>query len=466
MSEEDAVKNPAWQPPQPGQPEQPEYPERYESEPPTLEQSGLSHEPEPAGQPEPASSAALPGPAASAALPGPAVPPERRRRKGAMLGLVAGTAVLSAIAGGAVTGAVVGQDNDADTGSSSYAGGDSSSDAGDDDTEDAEGELQVPDMGEWSLPDTFGGQSENTEAQKSDATDEQQVGVVDIVTRSSYAQGRAAGTGMVLTSDGRILTNNHVIEGATSITVRVVSTGEKYDASVVGYDTEQDVAVLQIDDVSGLDTVTTDADSTVAKGDEVTAVGNAGGDGGRASAAEGNVTDVSKSITVTSEQTGERTRIRDLIEVDADVVSGQSGGPLYDADGEVIGITTAASSGTQNITGYAVPIDRALEIADDIVAGEESGSVEVGYDAFLGIGLASDGTEATVADVYADTPAKEAGIEVGDTITSVGGEAVRSADGLVKTLAGYEPGDSVTIEWTGDEGSESATVELIEAPAG
>ena len=147
---------------------------------------------------------------------------------------------------------------------------------------------------------------------------------------------------MVLTSDGEVLTNNHVVDGATSITVTVLSTGESYRATVVGTDPTDDVAVLQLTDASGLDTVQTDEDG-VAVGDDVTAVGNAGNEIGT-SAAAGSVTGVDQSITATDESGSDAEQLTGLIEIAADVQAGDSGGPLYDAGGEVVGMDTAASS--------------------------------------------------------------------------------------------------------------------------
>ena len=300
------------------------------------------------------------------------------------------------------------------------------------------------------------------------ATDAQQVGVVDIYTELADGS-EAAGTGMVLTSNGEILTNNHVIEDSTDIKVVIVSTGTTYDASVVGTDPGDDVAVLQLAHASGLDTVTTDTANPVAAGDDVTGVGNAGGDGGDPSAATGTVGAVDQTITVHSESGSGKERLTGLIEVDADIISGDSGGPLYDADTEVVGMNTAASSGPGNVTGYAIPIATALSIADDIEAGRTTGGIQLGYPGFLGVALeratgAAEG--AAVAGVQTRSAAARAGISAGDTITSFDGVAVASGNQLSRLVGAHAADDQVSVGWTDSGGtSHTATVTLGEGPA-
>lgn len=303
------------------------------------------------------------------------------------------------------------------------------------------------------------------------ATAAESVGVVDIDTELAYQGAAAAGTGMILTSDGQILTNNHVVAGATSIVVTVVSTGKEYTARVIGTDATNDVALLQLDGASGLDTVAIDDDG-VAVGDAVTGVGNAGGTGGTPSAADGSVTALEQSITVQDETTGEGKQLTGLIQTDADIQSGDSGGPLYDAEGEVVGIDTAASSGGTEIDGFAIPIDDALSIVDQIRTGVETETVSVGYPAFIGIGLASAGNGAAqtvagavVGSVIENTPAATIGLAAGDVITSLNGVAIDSAQTLTATMATLEPGQTVSLTWTTAAGvSQTADVTLIEGP--
>jgi S1-C subfamily serine protease len=302
------------------------------------------------------------------------------------------------------------------------------------------------------------------------ASDSQEAGVVTIVSDLYYGEGRAAGTGIVLDSDGTILTNNHVIEGSTSVEVTVESTGETYSAEVVGTDATNDVAVLQLVGASGLQAATLDDSAALAVGDAVTSVGNAEGTGDLV-AATGSVLDLDESITVGDESTGASESLADLIMVSAYVVSGDSGGPLVDADGEVVGIVTAASSGSAVVTGYAIPIDSALTVAEQIESGVESGTVEIGTPAFLGVSLANTTVGQTVGGaliggVVSGGAAASAGITAGDTITSVDGVAVADASALSAAIAAHEPGDSVTLGWTDASGvAQQGTATLAAGPA-
>ncbi|HEX8080055.1 MAG TPA: trypsin-like peptidase domain-containing protein [Jatrophihabitans sp.] len=309
------------------------------------------------------------------------------------------------------------------------------------------------------------------------ATAAQQVGVVNITTTVNYGQGRAAGTGIVLSPDGEVLTNNHVIEGSTAITVTVVSTGKSYSATVVGTAPSEDVSVLQLKDASGLATAKLGDSSEVEVGDAVTAVGNAGGKGGTPTAATGTVTALNQSITASDSSGANTERLTGMIEIDADLESGQSGGPLFDnATDSVIGIDTAASSASGRpdngaTTGYAIPIDRALDLADKIESGEESSTVNIGYPAFLGVqlspaGSSSQGPGAQIAGVVDGSAAAKAGLRAGDSITAVDGTAITSASGLSSVLDAHEPGDQVRLGYTDSAGqSHSVTVTLGAGPA-
>src|SRR5436190_7314050 len=167
-------------------------------------------------------------------------------------------------------------------------------------------------------------------------------GVVVINTNLAYQNASAAGTGIVLTSSGEILTNNHVIAGATTIRVVGPKTTHAYTARVVGYDTTADVAVLQLQKASNLKTVTTGNASNLKLGARVTAVGNAGGTGTLTSS-RGTVTGLNKSITVQSDN-GTTEQLTGLIETNATLQPGDSGGPLLNSSGRVVGIDTAGSS--------------------------------------------------------------------------------------------------------------------------
>jgi S1-C subfamily serine protease len=311
------------------------------------------------------------------------------------------------------------------------------------------------------------------------ATAAQKVGVVTIVSTLDYdTSEKAAGTGTILSSNGLILTNNHVIEGSTSVEVTVESTGKSYSATVIGTDKTDDVAVLKLSGASGLTAAKYATTGSAAVGDAVTAIGNAEGTGDLVSAV-GTVTATAQSITVQGDTTDASENLSNLIETNADIVPGDSGGPLLDSSGRVIGMDTAASAGTQQTVGYAIPIAEALTIARQIESGVAGGNVAIGNPAFLGVelsGSASTDTTSTdstnsdsaaiVAGVIADTPAATAGIAAGDTITALNGAAVTSAAALSPMITAHAAGDQVSVSWTDVAGAaHTATVTLQAGPA-
>ncbi|WP_062520929.1 S1C family serine protease [Demequina silvatica] len=316
--------------------------------------------------------------------------------------------------------------------------------------------------GEGGYPggDSGYGAGVSTQAEATVADSDASTGVVLIDTVLGYDQGEAAGTGMVLTSDGLVLTNNHVIEDSTEITV-TLATGETYSATVIGSDADDDVALLQLDGASGLTTVAIDDDGVTA-GDAITAVGNASG-GGVLMAADGSVTGLESSVTTSADFTTASETLDGMIEFSAAVVSGDSGGALLDSEGEVIGMTTAASTGSADVTAFAIPIDDALDIAAQIRSGDTSDGATIGYPAVLGVAVSG---QAQIEYVYGGTPAETAGLAAGDTITSVDGVSVGSAAEISAVLAEFEPGDSVAITWTDTVGQAwDATVTLAQGPA-
>jgi S1-C subfamily serine protease len=316
----------------------------------------------------------------------------------------------------------------------------------------------------------FGGGGSGSTSSSGSATAAQEVGVVDIDTVLGYQNGEAAGTGLILTSTGEVLTNNHVVDGATSVQVTVVSTGKSYRATVVGTDPTQDVAVLQLHGASGLQTVKTDS-SAVSVGEQVTGVGNAGGVGGTPSAASGTVSATDQTITASDESGANSETLHGLIQDNADIQAGDSGGPLFNGANKVVGMDTAAESTPSGTTGvgYAIPIATALHVAQQIESGQASSTITIGNPAFLGVSMEPDGlggSGAVVQDVLPGTPAAQSGLTAGDVITSVGGQAVSSASDLQSALSGYRPGQQVTITWTDGSGqSQSATVTLAQGPA-
>jgi S1-C subfamily serine protease len=321
------------------------------------------------------------------------------------------------------------------------------------------------------------------------ATATQQVGIVDVTSQLTYDNAEGMGTGMVLTSNGEILTNNHVVEGATSISVTVVSTGASYTASVVGTDATDDVAVLQLSAASGLQTAAFDSSAAVSVGNAVTGVGNAGGAGGTPSAVTGTLTALNQTITTQAEGSAASETLNGLIESSANIQAGDSGGPLYNASNTIIGMDTAAETGGDTVAGYSIPISTALSIAGQIESGQTSAQVTLGYPAFLGVevvpaqsvsasgegnGFGGDSAGvptstvpgATLGGVIQGTAAANAGLAAGDTITGLNGTAITSASDLSSMLAGYAPGQSVTLTWVDASGASStATVTLGAGPA-
>jgi S1-C subfamily serine protease len=394
-----------------------------------------------------------------------APPPRKRRRR--LLATVASTALVAGAVGvGAGYAAGHGLGGDSTTNASSGTQRTiTSSGTG--------GITQIPSYG-WQVPvdpysgqDPFGSQGQGQTQGQGTSTDSttqasstQLTGLVRIVSTMKYAGATAAGTGMVLTSDGEVVTNHHVVEGSTSIKVKVMSTGKTYTATVVGTDAKDDVAVLQLKDASGLSTVKTDTGGA-AVGDAVTAVGDANGTVSYLSAASGKVVALNQSITTQSEGTATGERLTGLTEISSDVISGDSGGATYDADGQVVGMTTAASSGG-DVVGYAVPIARVLRIVDDLDSGVAGSRYDYTLPAFLGIGLGqATGAAATVQGVYDGAPASQAGIAAGDTITKVDGTPVRTAKQLRAAIAQHSPGDRVTVSWTDTSGgAHTGTVTL------
>jgi S1-C subfamily serine protease len=290
-------------------------------------------------------------------------------------------------------------------------------------------------------------------------------GVVVIDTNLAYQGGQAAGTGMVLTPSGEILTNNHVIRGATTIKVVVPGTGHRYRAKVVGYDLSDDVAVLQARGASHLKTVTLANSAKVRVGQSVKAIGNAGGTG-LLSKVTGRVTGVHRAITVSDDQGGSE-HLRGLIETNAGLVAGDSGGPLLNKAGKVIGIDTAASTSfafqqTSSSDGYAIPINRAAAIAKRIEAGKATAKIHIGPTAFLGIEVVANGysgSGAMVAAVVSGSPADSAGLVPGDVIGEFDGHSISSPAKLTSIVASEKPGAHVSLTYT-DQAGATHTVSL------
>jgi S1-C subfamily serine protease len=342
-------------------------------------------------------------------------------------------------------------------------------------------------------------------------------GLVDVNSTLGDQNAEAAGTGLVLTSTGEVLTNNHVIDGATSITVTDAGNGHTYKATVVGYDATKDLAVLQLQGASGLQTVSLGNSSTVSVGQNVVAIGNAGGKGGTPSVVTGTVQALNQSVTASDQGTGTSEQLSGMIETNAPIQPGDSGGPLVNTAGQVVGIDTAASSssslasaqsqspGQSQIPGqmpgqpqtqaFSIPINEAASIAAQIEAGASSSAIHIGSTAFLGIEVAPSSTGSaggegaggfggsgfggffggnggtgtagvTVAGTLSGSPVAQAGLAAGDVITSLAGQPVTSESQIQSILAGYHPGDKISISWVDQyDQTQTATVVLATGPA-
>lgn len=285
-----------------------------------------------------------------------------------------------------------------------------------------------------------------------------------------------AASGIVLTADGEILTNNHVVEGASSIRVTIPGLGSR-TATVVGVDPTADVALLKLSNVTGLPVARIGDSSTVRAGDAVTAIGNAFGRGGTPATAQGSVTGVHKTITASDPGGSGSERLRDVIQTDASIHPGDSGGALVDANGRVIGIITAGPRDASSGGGFAIPIDAAIAIVHHIEAGQGSSTILIGERGFLGVaaqtidpataaqlGL-SDQSGVLVTGVFPNTPADRAGITPPAVIRTIDGSSIDSIDALGTALHAKTPGQRVRVTWVDQQGTKTATVPLIAGPA-
>lgn len=294
--------------------------------------------------------------------------------------------------------------------------------------------------------------------------------IVDITASLADHGVVAVGTGMVLTSSGEALTNNHVVQGASRIRVLIGGSGAAHTAHIVATDPAADVAVIQIAGVSGLATITAGDSSTVAVGDRVVALGNALGRQGAPSVAPGRVTALEQTVTASDQGGRNAETLTGLIQMNARIQPGDSGGPLVNDRGQVIGMDTAAarrrSSGA--IEGYAIPINTVLSLAHQLEQGagvSASSPTPAQQRALLGVQVQDGGGfGAEVIGVEEDGPAAAAGIRSGDTIVGFDGESIDSATALGSALRAHEPGDRVRVEWVDPAGRQhSGTITLAAA---
>jgi putative serine protease PepD len=303
--------------------------------------------------------------------------------------------------------------------------------------------------------------------------------VVSITFNANQESGQ--GSGVIISSDGQILTNNHVVaeaadsNGDLSVTF---SDGSTADAEILGRDPATDLAVIQAQDVSGLTPAKLGSSADLNVGDTVLAIGSPLGLDG--SVTSGIVSALDRSITLSNDQPGSpfgndnsnqsSTAVADAIQTDAAINPGNSGGALVNTDGEVVGINTAIASlaggggvGSQsgNIgVGFAIPIDAARPIADQLI---KNGEVT---HAFLGVRIADAeaGGGAVVAGVEDGQPAADAGLKEGDVITRVDDEDITSGSDLTSVIRSHQPGDKVTITYTRNGDEHTTDVTLAELP--
>ncbi len=285
-------------------------------------------------------------------------------------------------------------------------------------------------------------------------------------------QQQGAGTGIVVTTDGLILTNKHVVEGANKFTVTTTD-GKQYDGTLVTTDPSNDIAFLRIQ-ASGLTAAEIGDSDQVQVGQKVVAIGNALGEFAN-TVTTGVISGKSRPIEASNGQGGSE-QLNNLFQTDAAINPGNSGGPLVNIEGQVIGVNTAmAGSGAQNI-GFAIPIN---EVKNDIASVKDKGTIVRPYlgvryvmitEAFakrnnlpMSEGALLRGDTETLA-VVPNSPAAKAGLREGDIITKLGGKDINTQNTLQSVLASQKVGDTVTVEFYRDGKTQSVQVTLEAAP--
>lgn len=306
--------------------------------------------------------------------------------------------------------------------------------------------------------------------------------VVDVntVIDSSGQQAQAAGTGMIVTSSGEVLTNHHVVSGASSISVTIQGRSNTYTASLIGEDLSADVALLQLHGVTGLPTVTLADSSNLSVGEAVVAIGNALGQGGTPNVTQGTITALDQSITA-SDGSGSSEQLTGLIQSNAPISRGDSGGPLVNSAAQVVGMITAGSSGgfrqVSSRVGFAVPSNTALDIINQIRSGHPtSSSIVLGQAGYLGIGATDlDAVTASrlglnvsagalVQSVVSGSPAAQAGIPQYAVITAINGHSISSTSELGVAIHTHKPGERIQVTWVDRNGRHTTTVTLMSGP--
>jgi len=303
---------------------------------------------------------------------------------------------------------------------------------------------------------------------------------INTVVQTATSTGAASGTGMIITSSGEVLTNNHVVDQSISVSVTIAGRAGSYKAHVIGVSPAADVALIQVEGVSGLPTVTFADSSSVKVGDPVVALGNALGQGGTPALTQGQVTAVNQTITA-SQGSGRSETLTGMIQSDANISPGDSGGALVNSAGQVIGMITAGEAQgfrtTVSPIGYAVNTNSALTVVNEIRAGHASADVIIGPVGYLGVQIrdlnpalaAQVGLNITsgpvVWAVQAGSPAEQAGMTRLSVITAIGGTSVDSSQTLGNALHAYKPGANVAVSWIDQNGaSHTKTLTLTTGP--
>ena len=312
--------------------------------------------------------------------------------------------------------------------------------------------------------------------------------IVDITSQLKYNNATAEGTGIVISPSGLVLTNNHVIDEATSVSATLVVSGKTYTAKVLGYDSTDDVALLQLQGASGLKTASLGDSSKVKVGQAVLALGNAGGRGGLPSTAQGTVQGLNRTIQASDSGANTEETLHGMIQTNAPIQEGDSGGPLVNSSAQVIGMDTAANSSgfapepvsghrglrdpdqprdldRQPDSGRARQLDgahRPRRLPRRHGRGRERperlpGQRRPGGGGGFGGYTPPVSSGALICQVYPGTPAQAGGLTSGDVITSVNGQTVASSDGLTSLMAGDHPGDQLSIGYVDANGARHQT---------
>lgn len=291
--------------------------------------------------------------------------------------------------------------------------------------------------------------------------------VARIDTEIDYQNALGAGTGIVLDPNGQVLTNYHVVQGADRVSATVA--GRSFPAQLVGYDRGRDVAVIQLQGAGGLPAAPIGDSAALSPGEPVVALGNAEGSAAPLTREVGTVTAFGRTVQAEDSLTGSSDELNGLIEFAAPVRAGDSGGPVVNGAGQVVGITTAASVSYRmgpGGKGFAIPINDAMSVANQIRSRIPSDTVHIGPPALLGVGVRtapSDVPGVLVQEVLRGGPAEAAGLMDRDVLVAINGTRLTSATALTYTLDRFYPGDVVDITWI-DRAGQERTAKATLAP--